>query len=137
RRGAHVTGLVSTEDKGRPVLAAGGRAWINRKAPELASIFTPVPVGAAQRDAWRAAGRPLIDAVRARNDGALVDVVVSSVGRDLFARMIDLLAPGGRLVFYGATSGYTLTFLGKPGQASARDMLGRVDLRPNEAVLVY
>ena len=33
--------------------------------------------------------------------------------------MIDLLGPGGRLVFYGATSGYTLTFLGKPGSAPA------------------
>ena len=71
------------------------------------------------------------------NDGALVDVVVSSVGRDLFGRMIDLLGPGGRLVFYGATTGYTLAFLGKPGSGSAREMYRRADLRPHEGVVVY
>ena len=51
--------------------------------------------------------------------------------------MIDLLGPGGRLVFYGATSGYTLTFLGKPGTAPAVEMLGRAGLRPTHGVLVY
>ena len=51
--------------------------------------------------------------------------------------MVDLLAPGGRIVFYGATSGYTLAFLGKPGSARARELLRRADLRPSEAVLVY
>ena len=80
--------------------------------------------------AWAAAGRALTDAVSA-------DVVVSSVGRDLFARMVQILAPGGRLVFYGATSGYTLTFLGKPGAATAATMLARAELRPGEGVLVY
>jgi acrylyl-CoA reductase (NADPH)/3-hydroxypropionyl-CoA dehydratase/3-hydroxypropionyl-CoA synthetase len=136
-RGARVTGLVSTEDKGRLVTTRGAQAWINRKAPELAGVFTAVPVDPVERAAWRAAGERLTAAVRARNDGALVDVVVSSVGRDLFGRMIDLLAPGGRLVFYGATSGYTLAFAGKPGAARAGEMLRRVDLRPDEAVLVY
>src|SRR6185369_9043727 len=52
-------------------------------------------------------------------------------------RMIDLLGPGGRLVFYGATSGYTLTFLGKRGAAPAGDMLRRAGLRPTHGVLVY
>ena len=46
-RGARVTGLVSTENKGRLVLGRGARAWINRKAPELADVFSPVPVGSA------------------------------------------------------------------------------------------
>jgi acrylyl-CoA reductase (NADPH)/3-hydroxypropionyl-CoA dehydratase/3-hydroxypropionyl-CoA synthetase len=136
-RGASVTGLVSTEDKGRLVLSRGARAYVNRMAPGLATAFTPVPVGAAERQAWRAAGEPLVAAVRERNDGALVDVVVSSVGRDLFGRMIDLLAPGGRLVFYGATTGYTLAFIGKPGTAPAAEMLRRVDVRPDDGVLIY
>jgi acrylyl-CoA reductase (NADPH)/3-hydroxypropionyl-CoA dehydratase/3-hydroxypropionyl-CoA synthetase len=136
-RGARVIGLVSTEDKGRLVVARGARAWINRKALGLADAFIPVPTDPAERRAWRAAGERLTAAVRERNDGALVDVVVSSVGRDPFGRMVDLLAPGGRLVFYGATSGYTLAFLGKPGAAGAAEMLRRVDLRPNEGVLVY
>jgi acrylyl-CoA reductase (NADPH)/3-hydroxypropionyl-CoA dehydratase/3-hydroxypropionyl-CoA synthetase len=136
-RGARATGLVSTEDKGRLVLSRGARAWVNRKDPALAGIFTPVPREPAARAAWRDAGRKLGDVVRAANDGAPIDVVVSSVGRDLFARMIDLLGPGGRLVFYGATSGYTLTFLGKPGTAPAAEMLRRAGLGPTQGVLVY
>src|SRR5205823_2899714 len=52
-------------------------------------------------------------------------------------RMIDLLGHGGRLVFYGATSGYTLTFLGKPGIAPVTEMYARVGLRPHQGVLVY
>jgi len=136
-RGARVTGLVSTEDKGRLVLARGARAYVNRKTPELTGIFTPVPLDPTGQAAWRTAGERLIALVRRANGGALIDVVVSSVGRDLFGRMVDLLVPGGRLVFYGATSGYTLAFLGKSGSARAGEMLCRVDLRPNEAVLVY
>ena len=136
-RGARVTGLVSTEDKGRLVLARGGHAYVNRKAPEMAGLFTPVPVDPAGRKTWEEAGRGWRDLVRGRNDGAPIDVVVSSVGRDLFARMVELLGPGGRLVFYGATSGYTLTFLGKPGTAAPEEMYRRADLRPNHGVLVH
>jgi acrylyl-CoA reductase (NADPH)/3-hydroxypropionyl-CoA dehydratase/3-hydroxypropionyl-CoA synthetase len=136
-RGAAVTGLVSTEDKGRRVLAAGARAYVNRKDPAVAGAFTPVPPAPGARAAWLAAGRKLGEAVRTPSDGAPVDVVVSSVGRELFPRMIDLLGPGGRLVFYGATSGYTLTFLGKPGSAPAAEMLRRAGLRPTQGVLIY
>jgi acrylyl-CoA reductase (NADPH)/3-hydroxypropionyl-CoA dehydratase/3-hydroxypropionyl-CoA synthetase len=136
-RGARVTGLVSTEDKGRLVLSRGAAAFVNRKDPALAGAFTPVPLEPAERAAWTAAGRKLGEVVRAANGGAPIDVVVSSVGRELFPRMIDLLGPGGRLVFYGATSGYTLTFLGKPGAAPAVEMLRRAGLRPTHGVLVY
>jgi acrylyl-CoA reductase (NADPH)/3-hydroxypropionyl-CoA dehydratase/3-hydroxypropionyl-CoA synthetase len=136
-RGARATGLVSTEEKGRLVLSRGAQAYINRKLPELAAIFTPVPTGRRDRAAWSGAGQRFIAWVRERNRGALMDVVVSSVGRDLFGRMIDLLAPGGRLVFYGATSGYTLTFVGKPGAERAGEMFRRAGLRPNQGVLVY
>jgi acrylyl-CoA reductase (NADPH)/3-hydroxypropionyl-CoA dehydratase/3-hydroxypropionyl-CoA synthetase len=136
-RGARVTGLVSTDDKGKLVLRRGGAAYVNRKDEAFSAAFTPVPTDRAAHGAWREAGRAFRDAVAARNDGAGMDVVVSSVGRDLFARMVDLLAPGGRLVFYGATSGYTLTFLGKPGASNAREMLARAGLRPHAGVLVY
>jgi acrylyl-CoA reductase (NADPH)/3-hydroxypropionyl-CoA dehydratase/3-hydroxypropionyl-CoA synthetase len=136
-RGARVTGLVSTDDKARLVLSRGAAACVNRKDPAMAGALTPVPRDRAAREAWTAAGRKLGDVVRAANDGAPIDVVVSSVGRDLFPRMIDLLGPGGRLVFYGATSGYTLTFLGKPGTAPAAEMLRRAGLRPTQGVLVY
>jgi acrylyl-CoA reductase (NADPH)/3-hydroxypropionyl-CoA dehydratase/3-hydroxypropionyl-CoA synthetase len=136
-RGARVTGLVSTEEKGRLVLARGGLAYVNRKDPALAGAFVPVPRERVGRASWLSAGRKLLEVVRDRNGGALIDVVVSSVGRDLFPRMIDLLAPSGRLVFYGATSGYTLTFLGKPGSARAGEMMRRGGLRPHHGVLVY
>jgi acrylyl-CoA reductase (NADPH)/3-hydroxypropionyl-CoA dehydratase/3-hydroxypropionyl-CoA synthetase len=136
-RGARVTGLVSTDDKGKLVLRRGGAAYVNRRDGAFTGIFTPVPADPATHEVWRDAGRAFRDAVGTRNDGAKVDVVVSSVGRDLFPRMVDLLGPGGRLVFYGATSGYTLTFLGKPGSANAREMLARAGLRPNAGVLVY
>jgi acrylyl-CoA reductase (NADPH)/3-hydroxypropionyl-CoA dehydratase/3-hydroxypropionyl-CoA synthetase len=140
-RGARVTGLVSTEDKGRLVLAGGGHAYVNRKAPGLEDVFTPVPLAAAERAEWRRRGETFRTRTLEGQDGAppgaAMDVVVSSVGRDLFARMVDLLGPGGRLVFYGATSGYTLTFLGKAGAAAPAEMLRRADLRPREGVLVY
>ncbi|HEV8471310.1 MAG TPA: enoyl-CoA hydratase-related protein [Methylomirabilota bacterium] len=136
-RGATVTGLVSTEAKGRLVVSRGARGFVNRKDPACSGIFTPVPLDATERARWVEAGRVFGERVRAVNDGASTDVVVSSVGRELFPRMIDLLAPGGRLVFYGATSGYTLTFLGKPGGAPAAEMYARVDLRPHQGVLVY
>jgi enoyl-CoA hydratase/carnithine racemase/NADPH:quinone reductase-like Zn-dependent oxidoreductase len=136
-RGARVTGLVSTEDKGRLVRAAGGQGHVNRKAPGIDGIFTPVPLTPDARAAWLAAGERFRRRVAEEGAGAAVDVVVSSVGRDLVPRMVDLLAPGGRLVFYGATSGYTLTFLGKPGAAAPAEMLARADVRPAEGVLVY
>jgi enoyl-CoA hydratase/carnithine racemase/NADPH:quinone reductase-like Zn-dependent oxidoreductase len=134
-RGAVVTGLVSTEAKGRRVLDVGAAAYVNRS--ELAGVFTPVPVEAEARTAWREHGGAFTAGVREKNDGHPIDVVVSSVGRDLFARMVDVLGEGGRLVFYGATSGYTLTFLGKPGTAAPAVMLERAGLRPGQGVLVY
>jgi len=136
-RGARVTGLVSTEDKGALVRGRGAAAFVNRTRPEIDGVFTMVPLPPSAWPAWQTKGEPLQALVRQANDGALVDVVVSSVGRDLFGRMIDLLGPGGRLVFYGATTGYTLAFLGKPGTNSARDMYRRADLRPHEGVVVY
>lgn len=136
-RGARVTGLVSTDDKGKLVLRRGGAAYVNRKDAAFGGAFTPVPAEPAARRTWREAGRAFRETMAACNDGASIDVVVSSVGRDLFARMVDLLGPAGRLVFYGATSGYTLTFLGKPGAAGAADMLARARLRPHAGVLVY
>ncbi|MBI2218839.1 MAG: enoyl-CoA hydratase/isomerase family protein [Candidatus Rokubacteria bacterium] len=136
-RSARVTGLVSTEEKGRLVLARGAQAFVNRTLPELAGVFGPVPAGPAEQGAWRAAGQRFLALVREKNQGRPIDVVVSSVGRDLFPRTIDLLGPGGRLVFYGATSGYTLTFLGKPGAARAGEMYRRVGLRPADSLLVY
>jgi acrylyl-CoA reductase (NADPH)/3-hydroxypropionyl-CoA dehydratase/3-hydroxypropionyl-CoA synthetase len=136
-RGARVTGLVSTEAKGALVRARGAAAFVNRARPELAGVFTMVPLDPTAWAGWRAAGESFQSSVRGANEGALVDVVVSSVGRDLFGRMVELLAPGGRLVFYGATTGYALAFLGKGGTGTAREMYRRAGLRPQEGVLIY
>jgi acrylyl-CoA reductase (NADPH)/3-hydroxypropionyl-CoA dehydratase/3-hydroxypropionyl-CoA synthetase len=136
-RGARVTGLVSTDAKGALVRARGGAATVNRTRREFAGAFTMVPPSRDAWRAWRAAGAAFEAAVRGANEGTLVDVVVSSVGRDLFGRMVELLAPGGRLVFYGATTGYSLAFLGKPGALAAGEMYRRAGLRPHEGVLVY
>jgi NADPH:quinone reductase-like Zn-dependent oxidoreductase len=136
-RGCAVTGLVSSDARGELVRARGGRAYVDRTAPGIAGIFTAIPSDQAARAAWIAAGAPFVGAVRERNDGALMDIVVASTGRDVFPRSVELLAPGGRLVFFGATTGYTLTLLGKPGRASAADMLRRADLRPREGVMLY
>jgi len=135
-RGARVTGLVSTEAKARRI-AERGAAAVNRIKAVFTGIFTPVPADAAARERWIEEGRAFTERVRSLSDGASMDVIVSSVGRDLFPRMIDLLGHGGRLVFYGATSGYTLTFLGKPGTAPVAEMYARVGLRPHQGVLVY
>src|SRR5262245_11302898 len=136
-RGASVTGLVSTEEKGALIRARGATAHVNRAVPELKGVFSMVPFDAPGHAEWRAAGEGFAAMVREANGGAAIDVVVSSVGRDLFGRMVELLGPGGRIVFYGATSGYTLAFLGKPGAAGAREMMARAALRPHEGVLVY
>src|SRR5205814_10248489 len=129
-RGARATGLVSTEAKGRLVIDRGATAFVNRTDPAVAGAFTPVPRERGARAGWRAAGDKLLELVRGANDGALIYVVVSSVGRDLFGRMIELLAPGGRLVFAGSSRGSTLAFLGTPGVAPARELLRRAGLRP-------
>ncbi|HEY3099310.1 MAG TPA: enoyl-CoA hydratase-related protein, partial [Methylomirabilota bacterium] len=136
-RGAHVTGLVSTAAKARLIAERGARAAVDRTDPAFAGIFVPVPLDTTARGRWVEAGRAFTERVRAANDGRATDVVVSSVGRDLFPRMVDLLGPGGRIVFYGATSGYTLTLLGKPGHASAAEMYARVGLRPQHGVVVH
>ena len=136
-RGARVIGLVSTDDKGALVRARGAFAYVYRTRPELTGVFTMVPADSTAWARWSSDGERLQALVRQANDGALLDVVVSSVGRDLFGRMIDLVGLGGRLVFYGATTGYTLAFLGKPGRGSAREMFRRADLRPQEGVVVY
>ena len=71
------------------------------------------------------------------NGGRLADYVVSHAGERAFPRSFQLLAEGGRLAFYGASSGYHFSFMGKPGEASPQDMLARAQLRGGESVLLY
>jgi acrylyl-CoA reductase (NADPH)/3-hydroxypropionyl-CoA dehydratase/3-hydroxypropionyl-CoA synthetase len=84
----------------------------------------------------------MLDDFRAQNGGHLADYVLSHAGEISFPRSFQLLGEphGGfipTLAFYGASSGYHFTFLGKSGAVPAEDMLTRANLRAGEAVVIY
>jgi acrylyl-CoA reductase (NADPH)/3-hydroxypropionyl-CoA dehydratase/3-hydroxypropionyl-CoA synthetase len=142
RNGLRVTGMVSSADRAATVKAAGAQAAINRKNPHYSGIFTRVPADPAQWAAWEQAGAPLLEDARAENHGHLMDYVVSHAGEAAFPRSFQLLGEprGGHiptLTFYGASSGYHFTFMGKPGAADPIEMLRRVNMRAGEAVVIY
>ncbi|MEM8724028.1 MAG: AMP-binding protein [Pseudomonadota bacterium] len=137
RTGLSVTGMVSSEDRAEFVKSQGAVGAINRKDPALADCFTVVPDDPDAAREWEKQGGKLLDAYRAMNGGKLADYVVSHAGERAFPRSFQLLAEGGRLAFYGASSGYHFSFMGKPGSASPQDMLARANLRGGESVLLY
>ena len=96
-----------------------------------------VPEDADEARAWEAAGAPLVAEYEALNGGKRADYVVSHAGETAFPRSFQMLSEGGTLAFYGASSGYHFSFMGKPGSASPEDMLRRAGLRGGEAVLIY
>ena len=98
---------------------------------------TPVPESAADIVAWERAGEPLLEALRAQTGGRLADYAVSHAGQESFPRSFQTLGEHGTLTFYGATSGYWFSFVGKQGTASPEEMLRRARLRAGEAVLLY
>jgi acrylyl-CoA reductase (NADPH)/3-hydroxypropionyl-CoA dehydratase/3-hydroxypropionyl-CoA synthetase len=75
--------------------------------------------------------------MRAQSGGNLADYVVSHAGQESFPRSFQLLGDGGTLTFYGATSGYWFSFVGKAGASTPEEMLRRARLRAGEAVLLY
>ena len=81
RRGARVIGTVSTDEKEALARAAGADEVVRYRDVDLAG------------------------AVRDLTDGAGVDVVYDSVGRDTFAASLDSLRSRGHLVLYGQASG--------------------------------
>ena len=137
RTGLAVTGLVSSEDRADFVKSQGAVGALNRKDPALADCFTAIPDDPEEARAWEAQGEKLLDAYRAMNGGKLADYVVSHAGERAFPRSFQLLEKGGRLAFYGASSGYHFSFMGKTGSASPQEMLARANLRGGESVLLY
>ncbi|MFV9503378.1 MAG: AMP-binding protein [Oscillochloridaceae bacterium umkhey_bin13] len=142
KSGLNVTGLVSSADRAVTVKAAGAHATINRKNPRYAGIFTRVPADPSLWTAWEKAGHPLLEDVRAENHGHLMDYVVSHAGEQAFPRSFQLLGEPRdghipTLAFYGASSGYYFTFMGKSGAADPSEMLARVNMRAGEAVMIY
>lgn len=142
RNGLHVTGMVSSTDRAAVVRAAGATGAINRRDPRYSGIFTRVPEDPVQWGAWEAAGRALLDDFRAQNGGHLADYAVSHAGETAFPRSFQLLGEPRdghipTLTFYGASSGYHFTFLGKPGASDPVETLRRAGLRAGEAVMIY
>jgi acyl-coenzyme A synthetase/AMP-(fatty) acid ligase/enoyl-CoA hydratase/carnithine racemase/NADPH:quinone reductase-like Zn-dependent oxidoreductase len=138
--GARITGIVSSPERGRQVLEAGAEAYLDRTDPALGGSWTPVPDDPRDWEVWEKAGAPLLAALRGRNEGRLADAVVSFSGRPAFGRLAQMLAPGGRLTFFGAFGGYCLRFLGRgpeEGSATPEEMRSRAGLRPGMGVLVH
>ena len=135
--GVRVTGLVSSDERAQSLVRYGAAGAINRRDPAWRECFRMVPDTPEAIAAWEAEGAPLLDAFRAQHDGRLADYVVSHAGELAFPRSMQLLADGGALTFYGASSGYHFTFAGRAGAEPVATMLERANLRAGEAVLVY
>ncbi len=137
RTGLQLTGLVSSEERAEFIKAQGAVGAINRKDPDFAALFTPVPDDADAARGWEEAGQKLVDRYREMNGGKLADFVVSHAGEHAFPRSFQLLEEHGTLAFYGASSGYHFSFMGKAGHAAPDVMLDRAALRGGESVLLY
>ncbi len=135
RTGLAVTGGVSSPARAAFIATQGAAGSLDRSDKRFAALYTPVPEN--DPAAWERAGAPLLEEFRAGNGGRLADYVVSHAGETAFARSFQLLAEGGSLAFYGASSGYYLTFVGKPGATTPEAMLQRAGARAGEAVLLY
>ncbi len=135
RNGLKVTGLVSSPERAEYVKQNGAVAAINRKS--YGDIWNRIPTEKPKWAEWEAAGAKLVEDYRAQNNGRLADYAVSHAGEQTFARSFQLLEQDGTLTFYGASTGYHFTFMGKMGTASAHQMMQRAKLRAGEAVLLY
>jgi acrylyl-CoA reductase (NADPH)/3-hydroxypropionyl-CoA dehydratase/3-hydroxypropionyl-CoA synthetase len=134
--GAFPTGLVSSDERVEK-LAKKGCAAVNRKRDSVKDCFTRIPSDPAKWADWSAAGEGFLDEVRRVNDGKLCTHAVSHAGETCFPRSFQALEKGGVLTYFGASSGYHMTFMGKPGRASPAQMLNRAAARPGEAVLIF
>jgi len=137
RTGLSVTGLVSSPQRANFVRSQGAVGAIDRTDPRFASCFTAVPEDPVAARAWEAQGLVLLEEYQKLNGGALADYAVSHAGETAFPRTFQLLAEGGVLAFYGASSGYHFTFMGKAGARRPEDMLRNAQLRGGEAVLLF
>jgi acrylyl-CoA reductase (NADPH)/3-hydroxypropionyl-CoA dehydratase/3-hydroxypropionyl-CoA synthetase len=135
RNGLSVSGLCSSEERAERIEGAGAGA-LNRQAEEFADIWGPIPEDPEKWDDWKAAGREFVERFREQNDGR-ADYVVSHAGEQSFPRSFQLLDEGGELTFWGASTGYRMTFLGKPGASTPEEMFDRVDLSAGDGLLVY
>jgi len=80
--------------------AAGAEVWVTSGSSE--KIVRAVALGARGGVNYRDAGWA---ASLAQQAGGPFDVIVDSAGGEGFASLIELARPGGRIVFFGATTG--------------------------------
>ncbi|MEM1090444.1 MAG: AMP-binding protein [Pseudomonadota bacterium] len=132
--GLSVLGMVSSDDRASRVASLGGVA-INRKDPRWATIFTPVPDEPEGWDAWEQAGETFVNEAHSQVGGPL-DFVVSHAGERAFGRSFQLLGDGGILTFFGASTGYRFSFMGKNGEEEVPQTLRRARLRAGQSLLV-
>ncbi|MGF1466729.1 MAG: AMP-binding protein [Sandaracinaceae bacterium] len=132
--GLTVVGMVSSEERAERVRTFGGEP-VNRKDERWAKTFTPVPDEESEWQAWEEAGRPFLEEAN-RAAGGPIDYVVSHAGERAFSRSFQMLGEGGVLTFFGASSGYRFSFIGKPGVSKAAAMLARAGLRAGRSLLV-
>jgi acrylyl-CoA reductase (NADPH)/3-hydroxypropionyl-CoA dehydratase/3-hydroxypropionyl-CoA synthetase len=137
KSGLTAVGLVSNEARAAAVGAAGAAGTINRKEKAFAELFTVVPEDADAAKTWEAAGEPLLRRFRGITGGRLADYAVSHAGETAFPRSFQMLDKNGIIAFYGASSGYHFTFMGKDGVAAPQEMLSRAGVRGGEAALIY
>ncbi|MBL6704011.1 MAG: AMP-binding protein, partial [Pseudomonadales bacterium] len=127
-------GMVSSDARGERVNAVGGYA-INRKDERWADIFTAVPDNPSEWASWEAAGEPFV-AEAERLVGGQIDYSVSHAGETAFPRSFQLLGDNGVLTFYGASSGYRFTFMGKSGASTPAAQFSKAGLRAGQSLLV-
>ncbi|WOJ95604.1 AMP-binding protein [Congregibacter brevis] len=132
--GLSVIGMVSSEDRAERVQQFGG-VPINRKDPRWDQIFTPVPEDRVRWSDWERAGEAFVTEAESQAGGS-IDYVVSHAGEQAFPRSFQLLGEGGVLAFYGASSGYRFSFMGKSGSSSPAAMFARAGLRSGGTLLV-
>ena len=126
--------MVSSDSRGERVQAVGGHS-INRKDERWSDIFTAVPDDPAEWPAWEAAGEAFV-AEAERLTGGQIDYSVSHAGETAFPRSFQLLGDGGVLTFYGASSGYRFTFMGKSGRSTPAEQFSKAGLRAGQSLLV-
>jgi len=132
-----VIGLVSSAKRAQDVLNNGAIGAINRTDPKLINIYTKVPEDPTLWKDWEEQGTILQEMFKKQTGGKLADYAVSHAGELSFPRSFQLLEQHGTITFYGASSGYHFTFMGKAGYEKPEVMLQRLHLDTGASILIF
>lgn len=113
----HLVHTVAKVQRGEVVLVHSAAGGVGQLSVQLAAEAGATVLGSVSREAKRAKalalgarevlvrGEGFVEAVQAVTAGRGVDVVLEAIGRDVAAEVPKCLAPFGRWVQYGASSG--------------------------------